>query len=57
MTKDLNIYQKLKDLQNMSPEEWEKFLEHSERLEDEAHRKIGNTVGMKKDGNKKEEPG
>jgi hypothetical protein len=54
MTKDLDIYQKLKDLQNMSPEEWEKFLRNSERLEDEALRKIGNTVGVKKDAKKED---
>jgi len=49
MPKELNILKKLKDLQKMTPEEWKKFLENSKRLEDEAHRRIGNTVGVKKD--------
>jgi hypothetical protein len=54
MPKELNRLKKLKDLQNMSPEEWKKFLKNSERLEDEAHQEIGNTVGVKKDEKKEQ---
>jgi len=57
MAKVSNIYQKLKDLQNMPPGKWKKFLAKSKQLEDEAHREIGNTVGVEKDDNEKEERG
>lgn len=54
MAKELNVYQRLKELQNMSPEEWKKFLDDAERSEEEDNRKLVEAVLERVGKHKKE---